>query len=109
MRVEGPDLAGLEADHRRQQAVAIAEPFVQAFLRAVGGARHAGCRQRLFATIDQQTQRAVQNIVLARRIIRLVWVGGKLQEIISIHSTVRYGSPLMPQRCEPVNPVGKGF
>ena len=46
------------ADHRRQQTVAIAEPFVEAFLGAVGCPRDACRRQRLLATIDKQPQRA---------------------------------------------------
>lgn len=51
--LEGANLALLEGDHRRQQAVAIAEPFVEAFLRTVGGTRQPGCGERFLAALDQ--------------------------------------------------------
>ena len=64
---ECANFAGLVGNHRGQKTVPITEPFVEAFLGTVGGPREAGCGQRFFATLDQETQCLVQNNVLARR------------------------------------------
>lgn len=93
MGLEGANLARLKADHRRQEPVAIAEPLVEAFLGAVSGPRHARGRQRLLAAVDKQAQRAVQNGVLARRIIRLAGVDGDLHGgLLNLYRTVRYAA-----------------
>jgi hypothetical protein len=65
--LEGAHLARLVGDHRRQESVAIAEPLVEAFLGAVGGARQPGRRQRLVATLHQKPQGFGENGALARR------------------------------------------
>ncbi|MNT92199.1 hypothetical protein D3C72_2334420 [compost metagenome] len=65
--LEGAHLARLVGDHRRQEAVAIAEPLVEAFLGAVGSPRQPGRRQRLVATLHQKPQGFGENGALARR------------------------------------------
>ncbi|MOA23029.1 hypothetical protein D3C78_1436280 [compost metagenome] len=50
---EGADLALLKGDHCCQQAIAITEPLVEAFLGTVGRTRQTGCGERFLAALDQ--------------------------------------------------------
>ncbi len=64
--LESAHLARLIGDHGRKQAVAVAEPLVEAFLGAVGRARHAGSRQGFLSAIHEKLQSLLQNGVLTR-------------------------------------------
>ena len=61
-----PHLRRLPLHGRRQQPVAVAEPFVERFLGAACAARHGGHGQ-LVALLDQQAKRRVEHLLLARR------------------------------------------
>ena len=59
-----PHLGCLPAHRRRQQPVAVAEPFVERFLGAACAPRHRGHGQRV-ALLDQQAQHGVEHVLLA--------------------------------------------
>src|SRR5690606_25922494 len=84
---EAANLARLVRDDGGQQTVAIAEPFVEAFLGAVGRACKTSCRQGLLATGDKQFERAFQHIPLARcKLVLLL----SFSQFYSPYRTVRF-------------------
>ena len=99
--IAGPHLRGLPLHGRRQQPVAVAEPFVERFLGAAGAPRHRRHGQRI-ALLDQQPQRRVEHLGLPLRgqcfiAGRHLEQSGSLPGIfeglaLSLNRTVRYGS-----------------
>ena len=90
---------GLPLHRRRQQPVAVAEPFVERFLGAAGAPRHGRHGQRV-AALDQQVEHRVEHPPAGaavgarchqiRRCLAPVTLG------FSDTRTVRYGSAHYP-------------